>query len=528
MRRIFLCVYKMKGADMQRTALICNNFSGINRTSSVYSSSLITASDIQNVELYSTQVNAGVGIRTTKGNISVCDSIPQGEQVINIFESIQKGVSYFFVHTESSTEGKIYLFNPSSGTLTQKVDGLSVTGVSSATDFAQGWSDLWVFSNSEEILSIELNHYEGTELSEVTMMNLTDTEGRNIKGLGMILFAGRLWIFNGQILWYSVQENIYDFSTTDSEYSTSAGYIEFVKGITAIHPYLGTLAVFHNNSSCLISVDNATGTFSKTLESPGGCAGYNSVVFHGTELYFYDDIKKGIFCFRQIINGDTTLGDNIGIDIQEELFSIPADLVNKIRMVSVVTSDRNEVWFQLPSNDEEHSMIMIYDYLRKSWVKRKSQKINCFEVINGVLYSAGNKIYEEYVSGNFDGEFIESFYKCTPLNLGRENSLKTISYPPKITLDMYYNNSFYVEYTKNYDTTTSKTRYVKLKSMQNFLYFDIGHWDTTYYPIKDINSVKRLPVSFFKTLQITFSTKNIGDDFCIKNIELEKIKVKSL
>ena len=67
---------------------------------------------------------------------------------------------------------------------------------------------------------------------------------------------------------------------------------------------------------------------------------------------------------------------------------------------------------------ENYSIIMIYDYLRKAWVKRKSQKINALAVINGTLYSAGKKIYQEYTSLTFDGGFIESYYKCTPLNLG--------------------------------------------------------------------------------------------------------------
>ena len=91
---------------------------------------------------------------------------------------------------------------------------------------------------------------------------------------------------------------------------------------------------------------------------------------------------------------------------------------------------------------------------------------------------------------------------------------------------MYYNNSFYVEYTRNYDSMTSKTRYIKAKSLKNSLYFDIGHWDSSYFAIKDINSIKKLPTSFFKTLQMTFLTKEQGDDFCIRNIEFGKIKVK--
>ncbi len=509
---------------MQKTSLICNNFSGINRTSSIYSSTVVTASDIQNVELFSTGVNSGVGIRTTRGNIAVCNDIPDGETVINIFESVQKGNVYFFVHTENTETGKIYLFNREANTLTLKVTNLSVTGKSCACDVTQGWSDLFVFSNGEEILTIELEKYTEGVLNEVTMMNITDTDGRTIKGLGIVVFAGRLWIFSNQTLWYSVQENIYDFSTSDAEITTSAGYIEFVKNITAIYPYLGTLAVFHKDSSCLITEEN--GKFSKTMESPGGCSGENALVFHGTELYFYDDVKKGVYCFRQVVNGDKTLGENIALDIQEELFDMPLSKVGEIKTLSVVTSDRNEVWFLIPTNDENYSTILIYDYIRRAWIKRKSQKINCFCVIGGVLYSAGEKIYEEYSSNTFDGEFIESFYKCTPLNLGRENSIKVVNNPPRATMDMYYNNSFYVEYTKNYDSTTSKIRYIKGKTLQNVLYWDKGYWDSSYFPNKDINVIKKLPVSFFRTLQITFLTKHEGDDFCIKNLEFEKVKVK--
>ena len=75
---------------------------------------------------------------------------------------------------------------------------------------------------------------------------------------------------------------------------------------------------------------------------------------------------------------------------------------------------------------------------------------------------------------------------------------------------------------------SSRTRYIKAKSLKNSLYFDIGHWDMAYYPIKNINAVKKLPSSFFKTLQMTFLTKNEGDDFCIRNIEFGKIKTKSV
>ncbi|MCQ2744042.1 MAG: hypothetical protein MJ230_04505 [bacterium] len=510
---------------MQKKSLVCNKFSGINRSSSVFGSSIITALDIQNVELFSTEANSGVGIRTALGNIAVCDLIPEGETVVNIFESVQKSEVYFFVHTESAEKGRIYLFDINENTLTLKVDNLSVTGQSCATDVSQGWSDLWVFSNGEEILTIEIGGVdENDDPQEVVIFNPTDMDGRTVKGLGIVIFAGRLWIFNGQTLWYSVQEDIYDFSTSDAEVVTSSGYIEFVKKITAIYPYLGALAVFHKNSSSMITEDN--GTFSKSFDSPGGCAGYNSLVFHGTQLYFYDDTKKGVFSFLQVINGDKTLGENIAIDIQEELFAIRPNTANKIKTLSVVTSDRNEVWFLLPPTEQNYSTILIYDYLRNCWVKRKSQNITCFNIIDGVLYSAGQKIYEEYSSQLFDGEFIEAFYKCTPLNLGIENSIKILAYPPKLTMNMFYNNDFYVEYTKDYNSLTTKIRRIMSKTFSNVLHYDKDNWDEAIYPFEKFNVIKNLPSAYFKTLQISFYAKNEGQNFCINNIEFGKIKVK--
>ena len=513
---------------MQKTSLICNNFSGINRSNSNFSGSTITASDIQNVELFSTETNSGVGIRTVKGNTSICDLIPENEYVVNIFESVQNANTYFFVHTESENEGKIYLFSPENSTLEEKFNNLTKTGKSCATDASQGWADLFVFSNSEEILSIEIGKVdENGKLNEVTEMNLIDMDGRQIKGLGLVIFAGRLWVFNNQVLWYSVQENIYDFATSNANITTSAGYIEFVKKITAIYPYLGSLAVFHNNSSCMIAQDETDQSFYKTFDSPGGCASYDALVFHGTQLYFYDDTKKGIFSFLQVVNGDKTLGENIALNIQDELFSIDRSLLEKIRTLSVVTSDRNEVWFLIPTKDSEFSTIMIYDYIRNSWIKRKSQKINCFRIINGKLFSAGKKLYEEYSGNNFDGSFIESFYKCSPLNFGVEYSMKILAYPPKVTLNMDYDNNFLIEYTKDYNPMTTKIRHIISKTLKKVLRFDNGHWDLNSFPNEKINVIKKLPATFFKTLQITFIANKSEQNFCINNIEFGKIKIKS-
>jgi len=515
---------------MSTTSLFCNKFGGICKQDATFSSKKITASDMQNVELFNTGINSGVGIRTAKGNIIVCDLIPEGEKIVNIFQSVQKSKKYFFVHTESETEGKIYLFIPDANIIQEKVQSLSVTGKSSATDFAQGWSDLFVFSNGEELLTIELNHYdEEGFLSEVKMITSFDTEDRQVKGLGVVNFNGRLWVFDKNVLRYSVQQNIYDFATSDSDIVTSAGYIEFVKDITAITTYVSSLAVFHSDSSELVNVD-ILGAFYVSEECPGGCASYNAFVFHGTELYFYDDNKKGIFSFNQSVLGNKTLGKNIAQNLQEELCNISPELSN-IRMLSVILSDRNEFWFLLPTNDTEYSTILIYDYVHQEWIKRVCPKINCVQIIDNVLYSADSngKIYEEYQGNDFHGIFIKSFYHTSPLNFGIDNMLKILFIPPKIGLDLAYNNDFFVEYIKNYDSLKkTKKRNIVAKSLKNALYWDVGYYDKFYYAPQNASSYYTLPSEIFRTLEFHFYTKNEGQDFCIRNIEFTDIKLKPM
>ena len=508
-------------------SLLCNNFAGINRTNSNFSSTVITASDIQNVELFNTGINSGVGIRTMKGNTKLFE-FPEGENIINIFESVQNSEKYCFIHTEDDTEGKIYLYNPISDTATLKVDNLTKTGLSSGVDFAQGWSDLFLFSNGEEILSIELNHYTNGQLDEVTLFNPTDTDGRNVKGLGMVIFDGRLWIFNGVTLWYSVKENCYDFATSSAGISTSAGYIEFVKRITAIYPYLNSLAVFHKDSSCLISIDSDY-NYSVSDESPGGCAGLNSLVFNGANLYFYDNTKKSVFSFSQIINGDKTLSDNLAKDLQEEFMSINENSLNNIKMLSVIQPDKNEIWMVLPSKNDTYSEILIFDCIHSQWVKRKSQKLSDIAVVNDNFYSAsGENLLLEYNGDDFAGEFIPSFYICSPLNLFADNTIKILYIPPRVTLDMTNANDFMLQYTKNYDTLkTVKRKHITSKTIKNLFYWDKSYWDTdTLFKPKETNSIKRLPTSSFKTLEIKFYTDSSNQEFAIKNIEFSKIKVK--
>ena len=500
--------------------LVCNKFSGISRSKSSFSDKLITASDLQNVELFDTGINSGTGIRTALGNVSVCNLIPSGEKVIAMFQSVQNSQNYFFVYTESETEGKIYSFSPSANTLTLLLDSLSVTGNASACDYAQGYSDLFLFSNSVELVKIDMSLN-----SPASVFTSVDSENRNVKGSGMVNFGGRLWIFDNNILHYSVQQDFDDFATSDADIITSAGFIEYSSPITVICPFMNSLVVFFENSSVIIS---SPYPFSQTKSIPAGCSGKNALAIHNTQLFFYDSNKNAVFSFKEISTGDVSLQENIAQDLHEEFFNIPLTLKQKVFAHSVVTSDKNEIWWLLPSSDNNFSTILIYDSFRKTWLKRKCQKINCLVVCNSVLYSGGEKIYREYTGNAFDNVFIPSFYNCSPLNFGTDNVIKILYYPPKVSLDINYSNNFFVKYIKNYDIFNRiKIKNIKTKFLNKVLYWDIGYFDSVYcYPPDKANAVATLPPASFKILEMQFFTQNQSQEFAIKNIEFHKIKAK--
>ena len=580
------------------TQLICHHFGGIRQKNAVFSEEIITAKDVQNVELYYTGINNGVGLRTVKGNTSINDELVGEQRVVEIFESTQQGQKFFFVYAEGGEagheKGTLYELNKLTKRLSVIKDNLSVTGAAQGTDVTQGWSDLFFFTNGAEMFTVEKGIVSADTIVDMTPQ---DPDGRNVLGLGCAVFANRLFIFNGNILWYSVQENIYDFATTDAEWETSAGYIELLKNITAIHPYLGTLAIFYRDSSCLLNVEN--GTFAISEESPAGCAGINSLVFHDTNLYFYDDTKKAVFSFQQVISGQKTLGENIAIDIQDILLDIDETRLNEIKTLSVFLEGRNEIWWLLPMNEsydkpktiyayvyDTHtiyadsstnpttlynvdgtdytgmdwtissgtvkygendaiytensnkeiieqkaaSIVIIYDYLKGEWIKRKCQKINAITIFDNELYSGAEdgNILEEYSSETFNGDYIQHYYNCSACNLGAMNTLKVLVFQPRVSFDFPYTNTFYVKYVKNYNNFKKpKIKQIKSK-IKNYLFWDIGHWDVNYWADRNTNIIGKFPNATFKVLEISMFTTKLNENFAIKNIEFSKIKVKQV
>jgi hypothetical protein len=114
-------------------------------------------------------------------------------------------------------------------------------------------------------------------------------------------------------------------------------------------------------------------------------------------------------------------------------------------------------------------------------------------------------------------------------NLGADNTLKILYFPPRLTIDSMYNNNFFVSYIRNYDSTKKiKIREIKNRTVKNVLYYDIGYWDKTNYMPRRLNAISKLPSATFKALEVKLFTVSDGQEFCIKNIEFSRIKVKQV
>lgn len=577
------------------TELICNNFGGIRKKNSSFSSELITCSDCQNVELFDTNQNSGIGIRTSKSNIKVLD-IKDTEKIYNMYSCNLGGVQYLFLYTVEGSKGALKYYD--SGKLYQIGETFEIGDLylSSFSLFNDSWLDILVFSNGETIKyfyvdnSSEETRAEGIQefdTTDETNVILKDTEGRKVSGLGLVNFDSRLWLFKNNILWYSKQGDCKKFNFQDPDYIASSGYIEMGKKITAIHIYNGQLAVFFKDGYRLVTTDTTTG-FGVGSECSLGCSEQGSLLYHGSDLYVFDNEKKMVYSLSQTSTGDTATTDNLADDIVDILSEINYFRVGvgEIRTVSYTSSDRNELWFLLPLGynadtllKDKTSVIMIYDYKRGEWLKRVSNKITCLCVHNNQLFSAYDGLYLEYEGNEFevDGRQIPSYYKCSTLIMDSFNTLKITKFPPRIIVDSQNTCDFWVEYIKNYDySSPSKDKEIKGKgsgqiskyvehvdngeyltdeegNIQYYMYIDGTvsdipiykyytdatntyeydelpyTYDSEIYLTKfDSSATVKLPSATFRSLDIKFYTKSKDEGFSFKSIEFSKIKIKQI
>jgi glycosyltransferase involved in cell wall biosynthesis len=121
--------------------------------------------------------------------------------------------------------------------------------------------------------------------------------------------------------------------------------------VKVIHKGNGGLSSARNTG-----LDVSTGKYISFIDSDDSILPY---MYSDLISQLEDNQLDMISCLIQVVNGDKTLGENIALNIQDELFMLPKGSLDKIKTLSVVTSDRNEVWFLLPDNNEKYSTLFL-------------------------------------------------------------------------------------------------------------------------------------------------------------------------
>ena len=518
------------------------SFKGIRKVNpvvDVVASGVVSAVNCRNVELRYTQNGDNVGIFTTKGNKAVKDI---GKTIIGQFESIQSGVAYWFIYAVDEDQGYIYQYDTLNDELILIKDGLAVNNACNGITIAQGYSDWFVFTNGiDDYLAICLT--QELEEDRVKFLDAVDAEGREIRGLGLEAYDGRLVTFCENRVHWSAQTNIFDWKSSNPELTTIPAYQEFDRNITAIIYYNDMLIAFTDDYSTYFKGNPGDATnFQRGGASGGGCASFKSVIKFDNKLFYYDNKAKNVFAYYLLDSGQTRPTNGLADNVIDFFVGIYPDKLKEIEVVNFISGDKSEIWFKLPYLDE--NKILIFDYLKQEWIERQAQEdIKAITVVNGALYSAsGSKVLKEYMTSDFDGSYIPAEYKMNVINLNSDSNLKVPKMPLIMTLDFDYENDFYIEFIYDDKPERSKTKRVIKLSKSYLMWADSQTSENGGFWAIDENdeqggiwvSTDKNNVMFnlagllnFKQLQIKVFTKEQGQEFGIKRLELKRVKTKT-
>lgn len=522
--------------------LFIENFRGIrkiNPVCDVVSSGVISAISCKNVELKNTQDGKNVAIFTAKGNKCVKNI---GKSVIGQFESVQNGVSYWFVYAVDNKRGYLYYFNTLDDELKLIDVELSISNVCNGITIAQGYDDWFVFTNGiDDYLGVCLA--KELENDRVQFLNAVDCEQRPIRGLGLEVQQSRLVTFCKNRVHWSAQGNIFDWISSNPDVVTGPSYQEFDRDVTAIVFYNDTLVAFTDEYSVAFSGNPSDVlNFVRSGATGGGCASFKSVIKFDNKLFYYDNKAKNVFAYYLLDSGQTRPTDGLANNVNEFFEKIDETKLNEIELVSYVLGAKSEIWLKLPTTN--YNMILIYDYINSEWIERQAQDdIRAFALIKGCLYSAyQTKILKEYIGTTFDGLFVPAEYKMSVINVSSDSNVKVPKMPLVLTLDFDMENDFYMEFIYDDVPEKAKEKHI-VKLLKGYLVWSKnlndekgGSWALTQDD-KDGGvwlSNSRNSVLFnldgvysFKRLQIRIFTKEIPQEFGIKRLEFKRVRFKT-
>lgn len=523
--------------------LFIDKFHGVravNPIVDVLNSGQMPALSCKNVELKFSNNGDKFGIYTMKGNREVAEL--SGKDIRGIWESLQGGVKHCFVYATGTDGGYLYEYKFGTKEFELLKDGLTKTVTCNAKTIAQGLVDFFVFTNGvDDYLAIDLTAER--EEDKIKELNAIDAEDRQIRGLALEYYDGRLATTCGNRVHWCQQGNIFDWAAATTGYTTNAAYQEFDREVKAIAYYNNTLVAFtENTSTCFAGNPADPANFTRSGSTGGGCANFMSVLRFDNKLFYYDHFARNIFAFYLYDSGQTRPTNGLADNVKKYFDMIDQARVNEIMVQGFTVEDRTEIWLKLPLNNHK-TLVLILDYLKNEWITRDMLGMDAMMLYdNGIYTATGNKVYKEYLGNTFNGEFIPCEYLMNIINVGSDSNLKIPKLPIIFTFDSKYLNNFYIDFTYNDRPESKKTKKIS-KSNDKFLIWAENEADENGgYWAEDENDElggiwakdDSLNVTYslagtlpFKQLQMRIYTKDLNDEFGIKRVEMKKVKIKT-
>lgn len=506
--------------------LIFEQFKGIREYNGVNANGQISALDTYNVELVQTEIGANVGIKTMKGNTAAF-VLSSGFSVVEIFKSVQDGVTHTFIYAENSDKGVLYHVTVSN-TLEVIIDNLSATGNANGITMTSTAYDVFVFTNGVEAKTVCFTDDAGYG-DRVKTINATDYLSREIHWLSMVEWNGFLVVASDYGVHASHQNDIYTWNDNPKDVADS-WYIDFSKKVTAVFAYTGGLYIFTgDDTSYLNTTPNDTTNSKLELIAGIGCYNYQAIVKHDTYLYFYDNNQKNVYFIQNIDSGQMRPSGPIAKEIQSYFSEI-----ERIKLYSCIYGNRNEVWCIV--NDE----LLICDYAQGEWMKRKEQDINTICLINNVVYSGTNDgvILIENIGNKFNGATIQALYQTSFINIGSDSNVKKQKTPLLLVLKKGDVQDFWVQLTvdnkekqaKRVKINVNAEKYLPDDATTGIRYLADDAIDGIRFASEKQNNkiVKEIstPQTWYN-LGIKIYTDRVGQEFNILSMELKNIKEKT-
>lgn len=513
-------------------------FKGIREYNGVNAGGAISALSATNVVLFKTDVGSGTGIRSVESNV-LYKSLPTGYKGIEHFKSTQDGVDYIFIYGENATNevGKLFYVNTLGNVVAVQIDGsdieFDITGKCNGLTMQYGQYDMFVFTNGDDAYTVSF-----AQTTPVRQIEATDNQDRDIKWLSMTEWNGFLVVASEYGVHASHKNDVYtwDDVVTTSNYSVASWYVDYSKRVTAVASFATGLFIFTaDDISHLNTTPNDATTSLLSSVAMNGCFSYQSLIAHGTYLFFYDDKQKNIFYIQQT---DTGLTQPAG-PIAKEVQSYFDGTIEKFKMYSCIYGDKNEIWAII--NDK----VLIYDYFNQEFVERKlttgTTTQTVLPIVSICMYR--NRVYSLNASGELKKEgqnatgapHVYAEYKTSIINMGSFTNLKKEKTPILLVLNENLTNDFYVEIIANYKEKNPKHVTVRIAN-QGIWASDSAEqtidntWGTATWGAENAYKKRVVEISTpqtWYTLQLRIYTTSDEQGFSIESMEIKRLKAKT-